>query len=78
MTQVEIYQKIVKVIQGFRGADFEVTENLSVYDGFEDSVELMEFVLSLEDEFAIEINDDATDNFKTVGDVVAYVSHHQA
>ena len=38
-----------------------------------DSVDLMEFILTLEDEFGIEISDEEIDQLQSVGDVVAVV-----
>ena len=38
-----------------------------------DSVELMEFIINLEDEYQMEIPDKAIDEFNTVGDVVDYI-----
>ena len=38
-----------------------------------DSVELMEFIINLEDEYQIEIPDKAIDEFNTIGDVVDYI-----
>ena len=38
-----------------------------------DSVDLMEFILTLEDEFAIEISDEDVDRFENVTGIVAYL-----
>ena len=38
-----------------------------------DSVDLMEFVLTLEDEFGIEITDEEIDQLQSVADVVAII-----
>ena len=38
-----------------------------------DSVDLMEFIINLEEAFDIEIPDEDMDNFKTISDVVAYI-----
>lgn len=73
MKQAEVYQKVEKIIKDFCGKNFEVTESLSIQDGFEDSVALMEFVLTLEDEFGVEIDDDVAEEFTTVADVVTYL-----
>ncbi len=37
-----------------------------------DSIELVEFVMSLEDEFDIELDDEKLEELKTVGDVLDY------
>lgn len=38
-----------------------------------DSVEIMEFVLNLEDEFGIDIPDTAIERFETLSDIVDFV-----
>ncbi|CVN30338.1 mobile genetic element [Streptococcus pneumoniae] len=38
-----------------------------------DSVDLMEFILTLEDEFSIEISDEEIDQLQSVGDVVKII-----
>lgn len=38
-----------------------------------DSLDVVDLVMSLEDEFGVEIPDEAMANIKTVGDIVAYV-----
>lgn len=56
MTQETIYQKIVSIIQERQGKSFEVTPELSFKDNLgADSVDMMEFILTLEDEFGIDI-----------------------
>ena len=38
-----------------------------------DSLDAVEVVMALEDEFGIEIEDDAAQSIKTVGDIVNYI-----
>ena len=74
MTEQEIYEKIVEIIQESRGKEFQVSQTLSLKDDLqEDSVDLMEFILTVEDEFGIEISDEDIDELKNVSDVVACV-----
>jgi acyl carrier protein len=49
------------------GASF--TEDLGA-----DSLDVVELVMALEEEFGIDIPDDDVANIKTVGDVVTYIS----
>jgi acyl carrier protein len=37
------------------------------------SLDMVEMIMSLEDEFKIEINDSAAEKFRTVGDVMAFI-----
>ena len=74
MTDKEIFDRIVAIIQESQGADFEVTESLSLKDDLgADSVDLMEFILTIEDEFGIEISDEEIDKLQSVADVVEVI-----
>lgn len=74
MTEKEIFDRIETIIQERQGEDFVVTESLSLKDDLDaDSVDLMEFILTLEDEFNIEISDEEIDQLQSVGDVVEVV-----
>ena len=71
MTEQKIFDRIVTIIQERQGEDFVVTENLRLKDDLDaDSVDLMEFVLTIEDEFGIEISDEEIDNLQSVADVL--------
>ncbi|KAA9248474.1 acyl carrier protein [Streptococcus anginosus] len=74
MTEQEIYERIVEIIQESRGEGFQVSQTLSLKDDLQaDSVDLMEFILTVEDEFGIEISDEDIDELKNVSDVFACV-----
>ena len=76
MTDRQIFDRIVTIIQERQGEDFVVTENLSLKDDLNaDSVDLMEFVLTIEDEFGIEISDEEIDNLQSVADVLAIIKN---
>ena len=71
MTEQQIFDRIVTIIQERQGEDFVVTENLSLKDDLDaDSVDLMEFVLTIEDEFGIEISDEEIDKLQSIADVL--------
>lgn len=74
MTEKEIRDKIASIIKERQGDDFVVTEQLSLKDDLDaDSVDLMEFILTLEDEFEIEITDEEIDQLQNVADVQALI-----
>ena len=76
MTEQQIFDRIVTIIQERQGEDFVVTENLSLKDDLDaDSVDLMEFVLTIEDEFGIEIDDEEIDNLQSVADVLVIIKN---
>lgn len=41
-----------------------------------DSLDAVEVIMALEDEFDIEIPDEYAENFKTIGDIVEYIESH--
>ena len=76
MTDQQIFDRIVTIIQERQGEDFVVTENLSLKDDLDaDSVDLMEFVLTIEDEFGIEISDEEIDHLQSVADVLEIIKN---
>ena len=76
MTEQQIVDRIVTIIQERQGEDFVVTENLSLKDDLDaDSVDLMEFILTVEDEFGIEISDEEIDHLQSVADVLEIIKN---
>lgn len=52
----------------------EITMDTNIVETFEaDSLDVVDIVMSLEDEFGIEIPDEEIENIKTVGDIVHYI-----
>lgn len=75
MTTEVIYQRVVSLIKDQVGINVEVTPDSSIQeDLFSDSVELMEFIISVEDEFDVTINDDEVDQFSHLSDLVQYLA----
>jgi len=42
-----------------------------------DSLDIVELVMAFEEEFGVEIPDDAAEKITTVGDAIKYISEHQ-
>lgn len=75
MSRVEILQEMQLVIQEQMGKeDIVLTEDTKLDDLGVDSIELMEFIINLEDEFALEISDDTIDHMVKVADLLDYLS----
>lgn len=75
MSRVEILQKMQLVIQEQMGKeDIVLTEVTKLDDLGVDSIELMEFIINLEDEFDLEISDDTIDHMVKVADLLDYLS----
>ena len=70
-----VFEKIKKIISEQLEVDQNiVTENASITgDLGADSLDLVDLAMSIEDEFDIELSDEALDKIKTVGDLVAYI-----
>ena len=52
----------------------KVTMEASISDDLgADSLDVVDLVMSLEEEFDVEIPDDQVENIKTVGDIVRYI-----
>ncbi|HFI0036006.1 TPA: phosphopantetheine-binding protein [Streptococcus suis] len=74
MTREQVYQRVVAIIQEEKGDDFQVQEESSLADNIAaDSVEIMEFVLTLEDEFGVDVPDAAIERFETLSDIVDFI-----
>ncbi|ARP50966.1 MULTISPECIES: acyl carrier protein [Caproicibacterium] len=52
-------------------ADTNIADDLGA-----DSLDVVDLLMSLEDEFDVEIPDEEIENLKTVGDVVNYLEEH--
>lgn len=57
-------------------ADEVVPEALFVEDLGADSLDLVELVMQMEDEFDVEIPDEDAENIRTVQDAINYVQQH--
>lgn len=79
MTEEEIFNKIKTLIaDNFNVDQDKITENTNFTNDLNaDSIDLVEFILQLEDEFGSEIPDDEAEKIKTVGDAVLYIKSHQ-
>lgn len=80
MSEEEIFTKIqAMIVDNFEISKDKITKDTSFTDDLDaDSIDLVEFILQLEDEFGSEIPDDDAEKIKTVGDAVAYIKAHQA
>ena len=75
MSRVEILQEMQLVIQEqLDREDIVLTEATKLNDLGVDSIELIEFIINLEDEFSLEISDNTIDHMDKVSDLLDYLS----
>ncbi len=77
---MDIFEKVKNLIADqLDVADKEsITEASSITDDLgADSLDVVDLVMALEDEFSVEIPEDEVENIKTVGDIVKYIEDKQ-
>ena len=69
------FEKVREIIVETLSCDLDkVTMEASITDDLgADSLDIVDLVMSLEEEFDVEIPDDQVENIKTVGDIVKYI-----
>lgn len=79
MADSDILNKIRDVVADKLDADpSDITEDASFVDDLgADSLDVVELIMGLEDEFGIEISDEEAENIRTVGDAVEFVQEKQ-
>jgi len=77
MTRQEIYQKLVKIVsQKLQVHESEVSEDSSFVDDFgADSLDLVELIMKIEEEFGIEISDEESQKILTVRDAINFIEN---
>ena len=74
----DLGERIRSIVAEQLGVDLaEIRPDSSILDDLcADSLEIVELMMVLEDEFEIEVPDDAAEAIRTVADVERYVSEH--
>ena len=76
-TVLERVQRIVAERLGVE--EDQVTENAEfIGDLNADSLDLVEVIMAMEQEFDVEISDEDAEKIRTVGDAVSYINEHQS
>ena len=76
----DIGERVKKIVVEHLGVEADkVTDNASFIDDLgADSLDTVELVMAFEEEFGIEIPDDAAESIVTVGDAVKFIDKSQA
>lgn len=75
--KVDIFGKVRSLISEQLDIDEEkVTSETTFEDIDADSLDVVELVMALEEEFDLEIADEEVEKIKTVGDIVGYIEKH--
>ncbi len=71
---MSIENKVKKIVADQLEVDIsKLTKETTFEDIDADSLDIVELVMALEEEFDLEISDQEIENIKTVGDVIKYI-----
>ncbi len=76
-TEIEAKVKSIIADQLGVGEDEIKMEKSFIEDLGADSLDIVELVMTMEEEFEIEIPDEEAENIKTVGDAINYIKTHK-
>ena len=73
-----VLEKVKAILaEQFDVEEDSITADTSIADDLgADSLDVVDLLMSIEDEFEIEIPDEEIDNIKTVGELVKYIEDH--
>ena len=73
-----VFEKLKKIIcEQLEVEEDQVTMESNIMDDVDaDSLDLVDIVMSVEDEFEVEVPEDAVEKMKTVGDVVKFIEEN--
>jgi acyl carrier protein len=80
VTDGTTFERLKKIIVEQLGVDEEevTTQASFVEDLNADSLDLVELIMSLEEEFGMEISDEDAEKIQKVSDAVEYIEEHQS
>lgn len=70
-----VFEKVKEIIcEQLDVEEDKVTQEASIIDDLgADSLDVVDLIMSLEEEFDVEVPDEDVENMKTVGDIVKYI-----
>ena len=71
---MDTLEKVCSIVnERFELSDLNLTEDTTWDEIGADSIDLVDLISTVEDNFGISIPDEAIENLKTIGDVAAYI-----
>ena len=79
MSEAEIFEKLKTIIVDQLGVEEDAVKEKATFveDLSADSLDIVELVMAIEDEFDLEIPDQAAENIVTVQDVINYIKENK-
>ncbi len=79
MAKEEIFEKLKELVVDQLGVDDdEVTMEATMQgDLGADSLDLVDLVMSIEEEFGVKVSDEELEHIKTIGDIVDYIEENK-
>ena len=76
---MEIFEKVKEIMAEQLDINpEEITEDTSFINDLEaDSLDIVELIMALEDEFGIEIPDEEAENFKSISDICTFIEENK-
>ena len=73
-----VFEKIRKILaEQLDANEDDITADTKIEEDLHaDSLDVVELLMSIEDEFEVEIPDEEIENLKTIGDVVEYIQNN--
>lgn len=74
-----VFEKIRKILaEQLDANEDDITADTKIEEDLHaDSLDVVELLMSIEDEFEVEIPDEEIENLKTVGDVAEYIQNNK-
>lgn len=75
---MDVFEKVKTIVVDQLGVDEdEITPETTFESLNADSLDIVELVMALEEEFDLDIADEEVENIQTIGDVVNYIKENQ-
>lgn len=73
-----VLEKVKKILSEQFSVEDSITANTNIAEDLgADSLDVVDILMSIEDEFEIEVPDEEIENIRTVGELVNYIKNNQ-